>query len=128
MVTAPKRMGPEARVADIRAEFANDRVRMVLVVDGDGRLVAAVEREDLDADGDGAAPASTLGRLEGRTVLTTTPEATVSRLLEDTGRRRVAVVDDEGHLQGLVCLKRRRTGYCGDDDLQARAAERASSA
>ncbi len=36
------------------------------------------------------------------------------------GRRRLAVVDERGALLGLLCLKRRLTGFCSDADVAAR--------
>jgi hypothetical protein len=50
--------------------------------------------------------------------------ADVHALLVRTGRRRLAVVDEEGRLLGLVCLKRRRTGYCTDAGVAERARSR----
>ena len=37
---------------------------------------------------------------------------------------RLAVIDEECRLLGLLCLKRTRLGFCSDADVQARAAER----
>jgi hypothetical protein len=44
-----------------------------------------------------------------------------------TRRVRLAVVDDDGVLTGLLCLKRKLTGFCTDADVAARAAERATA-
>ncbi|WP_236791802.1 HPP family protein [Amycolatopsis sp. GM8] len=123
MVTVPKRLGADARIAHVRAEFENDHVHLVLVVDRDGRLVTAIERADLTPGLDDSSFASACGRLEGRTVSATTPVTAIARLLGST-RRRLAVVDDHGRLLGLVCLKRSRRGYCDDDGVRARAQER----
>ncbi|WP_344419642.1 CBS domain-containing protein [Pseudonocardia ailaonensis] len=123
MVTVPKRLGPDACLSHVRAEFDNDHVHLVLVVDRAGRLVTAIERADLGPGLDAASPASGYGRLEGRTVTSTTPLLAITRLLGSTGRR-LAVVDDRGHLVGLVCLKRSRRGFCDDDGVRARAQER----
>ncbi len=38
------------------------------------------------------------------------------------GLRRLAVVDDNGLLMGLLCLKRKLTGFCSDADVAARGA------
>ena len=124
MVTFPKRLGADARIADVRAEFEDEHVHMVLVVDRDGRLVTAIERLDLTPELDASSLASVCGRLEGRTVSPMTPLPAITRLLGSTGRRRLAVVDDDGLLRGLVCLKRSRSGYCDDKDVRARANER----
>ncbi|MFC4946671.1 CBS domain-containing protein [Pseudonocardia sp. GCM10023141] len=123
MMTVPKRLGADARITRVRAEFENDHVHLALVVDCEGRLLTAIERADLTPGLDGTFPASGCGSLEGRTVSSTTPLAAITRLLGSTGRR-LAVVDDHGHLVGLVCLKRSRRGYCDDDGVRARAQER----
>ena len=125
MVTVPKRLGTDACIAHVQAEFEDDHVHMVLVVDRDGRLVTAIERADLTPGLDACSLASGCGRLEGRTVSSTTPSTTIARLLGSAGRR-LAVVDDHGRLLGLVCLKGNRSGYCDDEDVRARAHERIS--
>jgi hypothetical protein len=43
------------------------------------------------------------------------------------GQRRLAVVDDAGVLAGLLCLKRKLTGFCTDADVGARVTERAAA-
>jgi hypothetical protein len=43
-------------------------------------------------------------------------------------RRRLAVVDDSGRLLGLLCLKKDGTGYCSDDGIGDRAAQRYGAA
>jgi hypothetical protein len=44
------------------------------------------------------------------------------------GERRRAVIDADGRLLGLLCLKSRLTGFCSDSDVAARAAETLVSA
>jgi len=44
----------------------------------------------------------------------------VQRLLIDHGIRRVAVVNADGSLLGLMCLKQRMRGFCSDGDVAAR--------
>lgn len=122
MVTVPKTLGTDARIDHVRAELDDDHVHMVLVVDREGRLVTTIERADLTPDLDGSALASAYGRLAGRTVTSMTPTTTIAQLLDSTGRR-LAVVDERRFLRGLVCLKQSRDGYCGDDDVRARANE-----
>lgn len=43
------------------------------------------------------------------------------------GLRRLAVVDEAGRLEGLLCLKRTATGFCSDRDVASRARERPSA-
>ena len=51
----------------------------------------------------------------------------VQELLIERGLRRLAVVDRDGTLLGLMCLKRTRTGFCSDEDVASRAQSRAMS-
>jgi len=121
-LSAPRTSPPDTTVGQARALFDDDHLHALLVVDG-GRLLAVVEREDLV----GAAadtPVGGLGRLRGRTV---GPAADLGRThahLLAQGRRRLAVVDAEGRLVGLLCLKRSGLGFCSDADVRARAEER----
>ena len=123
MVTAPATMRPTATVADARAFFADDHVHMALIATS-GRLLGTLVRADLDDD---AAPALSRSRLDGRSVALGKPAEDVRLRLIAHGVRRLAVVDDAGALAGLLCLKRKLTGFCTDADVTARAAERAAA-
>lgn len=122
MITDPKTMASDVTVGDVRAVFRNDHVHMALLTEGKV-LIGTVVRDDLrDAADD--APALPLARLAGRTIQGSTSTDAAGRVLDDSGARRLAVVDEGGGLLGLLCLKRRRTGFCSDRDVGARAAER----
>ena len=123
MVSRPKTLPADASVAAVRAVLADDHVVMVLLTE-DGVLRGTLLCDDLPDTTPGAAAALPLSRLTGRTVAPAVPLADVHALLVRTGRRRLAVVDDEGRLLGLVCLKRRRTGYCTDAGVAERARSR----
>lgn len=123
MIGRPKTLPADASVAAARAVLADDHVVLVLLTE-DGVLRGTLLREDLPDTAPGPAPALPLARLTGRTVAPAAPLADVHELLVRTGRRRLAVVDDEGRLLGLVCLKRRRTGYCTDAGVAERARSR----
>ena len=129
MVTAPATMQPTATVADARAFFADDHVHMALITTR-GRLLGTLVRADLadldDLDDD-AVPALSRSRLHGRSVALNEPVEDVRVRLIAHGQRRLAVVDDAGVLAGLLCLKRKLTGFCTDADVAARAAERATA-
>jgi hypothetical protein len=118
----PTLCGPAATVADARTIFSDDHVQAVLVVDG-GTLVAVVERNDL-AGATPDAPALGVGCLTGRTVEAHADLDHTWRLMTAGRRRRLAVVDRQGILLGLLCLKRSGKGFCTDADVAARAAER----
>ena len=124
MVTAPATMRPTATVADARAFFEDDHVHMALIASS-GRLLGTLVRADLDDLDDDAAPALSRSRLDGRSVALYEPAEDVRVRLIAHGLRRLAVVDDAGALAGLLCLKRKLTGFCTDADVTARVAERA---
>jgi CBS domain-containing protein len=118
MITDPKTLASDATVGTVRAAFANEHVHMVLLADA-GVLVGTLVRDDLgDAHDDD--PARPLAVLAGRTIHPAASEDVALRALVASDARRLAVVDDDGLLVGLLCLKRRRTGFCSDDDLRAR--------
>ncbi len=123
MVTVPKTMRPTATVADARAFFEDDHVHMALIATS-GTLLGTLDRADLSALDDDALPALSRSRLAGRTVAAAEPAEEVRVRLIGQGRRRLAVVDEAGVLTGLLCLKRKLTGFCRDADVAARAAER----
>jgi CBS-domain-containing membrane protein len=122
MVTAPKTMLPTATVADARAFFADDHLHMALITRR-GRLLGTLVRSDLAELGDDAAPALSRSRLDGRSVTLHEAAEDVRVRLIRHGQRRLAVVDDTGRLAGLVCLKRKLTGFCSDADVAERSAE-----
>ena len=126
MVTAPATMRPTATVAEARAFFADDHVHMALIATS-GRLLGTLVRADIDDLDDDAAPALSRSRLHGRSAALDEPAEDVRLRLIAHGVRRLAVVDDAGALAGLLCLKRKLTGFCTDADVTARAAERAAA-
>lgn len=123
MVTRPKTLPSDASVGQIRAAFDDDHVVMVLLTEGDV-LCGTVLRDDVPGHAPAAAPALALARTTGRTVRPGESARRVFRWLVDGGQRRLAVVDDADRLLGLVCLTRRRTGFCTDEGIAARAADR----
>jgi hypothetical protein len=122
MLGSAKLHGRATTAAELRALFTDEHVHCALLVEA-GRLVAVVGNDDL-----GSAPADALaacyGRLGGRVVYPGADlEATRLSMLGQ-GRRRLAVIDEDGMLLGLLCLKRSGLGFCTDCDVQARARER----
>jgi CBS domain containing-hemolysin-like protein len=125
MVTEPKTLPVTATVGEVRDVFDDDHVHMVLLVEG-AILRGTVERDDLGRQPeanrrDGSALA--LASLQGRTLSPTTPALLAREMLLARDSRRAAVVDKHGALLGLLCLKRRLTGFCSDEDVAARAAD-----
>lgn len=127
MVTIPKTVDPEASIDEVRAVFDDDHVHLVLVVASDGRLLTTIEREDLAGDLMGSGVLEEIGTLAGRTAPPGWPLERATAVLKAQGRRRLAVIDEDGRLLGLLCLKRHGNGYCSDDGVRARGAERQES-
>jgi CBS domain-containing protein len=132
MVTQPKSLPVDATAGEVLGVFDDEHVHMVLLVER-GILRGTLERRDLPTDlwSDAARgrrrmhrPALALATLSGRTVPPTMPVLEAWELLMARRSRRSAVVDERGALLGLLCLKRRLTGFCSDADVAARAAER----
>jgi CBS domain-containing protein len=123
VVRLPKTLGPSATVAEARAAFADDHVHMLLLTDG-GRLLGTLVSGDLPYAGADDLRAVAYATLEGRTLPPHLRAEDARQLLLASGQRRRAVVDDSGRLLGLLCLKRRLSGFCSDDDVAARSTER----
>ena len=119
VVRLPKTLGPSATVAEARAALADDHVHMLLLTEH-GRLLGTLVPTDLPDSGASSAAAADYATLEGRTIPSHFPAEDALRLLLTTGQRRRAVIDDSGRLLGLLCLKRRLTGFCSDADVAAR--------
>jgi len=123
LVRRPWTMPAEVTVGGARAAFADEHVHMLLLTRGPS-LLGTLVREDLEADVDDGALALPLATLTNRTVAPDVPLEDVRRWLVARGERRLAVVEEDRTLLGLLCLKRRQTGFCSDGDVAARAAER----
>ncbi|MGW7532463.1 CBS domain-containing protein [Amycolatopsis sp. NPDC054798] len=119
LVRLPKTLPLDTSVGQARTCFADDHVHLLLLTGG-GKLMGTLAREDLPPELDGSALALTHSRMAGRTIPADLPAEEARQLLLARGQRRFAVVDDTGALLGLLCLKRRRTGFCSDADVAAR--------
>lgn len=122
MVSGPAVHGPETTVGELRAYFRDEHVHMALLADR-GRLVGAVERDDLVRQLADDEPASAIACLDGRTVRPDASLPEALKAMERTGRRRLAVTADDGTLVGLLCLKASGDGFCSDADVGERRAE-----
>lgn len=127
MLTRPRTHPPELTVHEARAVLADSHVRLLLLVDG-RRLLGALDSDDLAPvpPGEGARPALAVAGLAGRTVRADAPLDGVRDAMQAAGRRRLAVLDDDGLLVGLLCLKASASGFCSDASVAARARERLS--
>jgi CBS domain protein len=122
MLRHPKTLPVRASIEQARAVLTNEHVHLVLLTER-SRLAGTLTRADLPPPGT-PGPALAWSTLVGRTVPPDTATAVVHGLLIDQGIRRVAVVDADGTLLGLMCLKQRRTGFCSDADVAARSQNR----
>ncbi|KRF36731.1 CBS domain-containing protein [Nocardioides sp. Soil805] len=120
MVTVPWTHDVGLTVAGAHEAFTDSHVHMLLLTDG-GRLRGTLVRADLGAATDPARPALELATLAGRTVHPEHGRDDVLALMRQRETRRLAVVDDDGMLVGLLCLKRTFDGFCSDADVRARA-------
>lgn len=120
VVRLPKTLPLTTTVAEARAELADEHVHMLLLTAG-GFLMGTIVRADLVDVGSETDLALVHASLAGRTVPPTVNAEVMRRVLVAGGDRRRAVVDREGRLLGLLCLKRRQSGFCSDRDIAARA-------
>ena len=118
-VHRPKTLAAAATVGTARAELEDEHVHMLLLT-RDGLLLGTLVRADLAGPARDSEPALRYAALAGRTIGPTVRAAEALRLLVGRDERRRAVVDDDGRLLGLLCLKRRGTGFCSDADVAAR--------
>jgi len=122
VVRLPKTLAPTATVAQARAALADDHVHMLLITDR-GRLLGTLLRADLPDTLGADAAALDHAVLEGRTVAPDVSAEQARQVLLRRGQRRLAVVGPNGQLLGLLCLKRRLTGFCSDADVRSRAGD-----
>jgi CBS domain-containing protein len=114
MVTQPKSVSRDASVGDARILFANPKNRLLLVVDDDDLYVGHVLREDVPEAEPDEAPLLSHVRHECPTIA---PDDSVASALPLTSERfdnRLVVLDEEGRLEGLLCLNRRDGYLCVD--------------
>jgi CBS domain-containing protein len=121
MVTDVKVHDARTTVREIRALFDDEHIHAAVIV-GDGRLLAVVDRSDLDTTDDDNALAVHLGGRRRRVIAPDADLAWAQQLMLTSGRRRLAVVDEAGRVHGLLCLKRTRSGFCSNRDVWARSA------
>ena len=120
MATRPKTLAASASVDDARSVLADGHVHMVLLTRG-ATLLGTLVRSDLPPSAAGDGPALSWSTLSGRTADPDAPVEPLRELLVRTGLRRLAVVDRDGTLLGLLCLKSSGAGFCSDADITSRA-------
>jgi CBS domain-containing protein len=112
MISKPKTLPSTATVADARRLFENPGVRTALIVE-DGRYAGELTREDVDGEDGGRAVAGLASSAAGTAAHDDTVAAALERM-DAAGTDRLAVVDRDGALRGLVCLSRSHGHLCTD--------------
>lgn len=125
VIRYPKTLPAHATVGEVRAQLADDHVHLALLTEGDV-LVGTLLRSDLPASVRDEQAALPRARLRERVVPPERSAVEVYEYLRRSEVRRVAVVAPDGVLVGLVCLNRRLTGFCSNEDVSARAEDRLS--
>ena len=123
MISMPKVLPLDTTVLRARREFDDDHVHMLLIVH-DSVLIGTLLRSDLPPFADPSTRVAPYALIVGRVVSPRENLASVQRRLVDAGLRRLAVVDANNHLLGLLCLNKTGTRFCRDADVADRAAER----
>ena len=121
MLSTPKVLSASATIAEVDRLLHDDHVHAAVLTDNRGVLITVLERADL-AGADLSSPAATSGTLAGRTVHPSAELGAAWIAMTREGRRRLAVVDDNGVLVGLLCLKHTGRGFCSDADVDSRVA------
>jgi CBS domain-containing protein len=105
MLAEARTIPPDTPVEEVRETFANPRVKLLLVAEGE-RFLGTLSPGDVPAAGtiaagvDGGSP-------------TLHPDDGIERALELLEHSsRVPVVGEDGRLHGLVCLNRGKSAFC----------------
>jgi CBS domain-containing protein len=105
MLAEARTIPPDTPVEEVRETFANPRVKLLLVAEGE-RFLGTLSPDDVPAAGTIAAGVDA----ETETLDPTDSVERALELLEHASR--VPVVDAEGRLHGLVCLNRGKSAFC----------------
>lgn len=129
MVRHPHTLPVDVTVAEAAGALAGGHVHMLLLTKR-RTLVGTLLHDDLataNAAGMlGSDLALPLATLHGRFVLPDVSADVAERVMVDSRTRRLAVVGQVGELLGLLCLKRRGSGFCSDDDVTSRTLSKAT--
>jgi tRNA-Thr(GGU) m(6)t(6)A37 methyltransferase TsaA len=112
MDTNPKTQPHDATVGEIRTLFEHQSVRLALLVN-EGVCTGTINRAAIPADARDDDAAATFAQAP-RTIDADASLADAHHQLGETEDRRLLVLDDQGRLQGLVCHKGSRSGFCSN--------------
>src|SRR5690349_24083274 len=105
MLAEARTIPPDTPLETVRETFANPRVKLLLVAEGE-RFLGTLSPGDVPEHG-------TIANGVDTDVPTLQPDDGIEhalRLLEQSSR--VPVVDADGRLHGLVCLNRGKSAFC----------------
>lgn len=109
MLAEARTISKDTPVEQVRETFANPRVKLLLVADGD-RFLGTLGPDDLPGQG-------TIEPAVDTHVERLLPTDSIARALELLGNTsRVPVVGEDGRLHGLVCLNRSKSAFCASPD------------
>lgn len=120
MLRQPKLRDQATTVAELRAIFRDDHIHAVLIAAGEV-LISVIDRLDVQPALPDTSCSAHLGKLHDRVIGPGEPLDDVQLRMISTGRRRLAVIDEDGRLLGLLCLKRSLAGFCSDREVAVRA-------
>lgn len=119
MIREPKTLESKATVGEVRHLFQDDHVHLALVVQ-DGLLRGTLARADVRAAWADDVRVLALPQSEQPIISGGTPARIAFARMVERRERRLAVVESDGRLQGLLCLKRRMNGFCSDASMAER--------
>ena len=123
MLASPIVLEGSATVDEVRTVFASSHVHMVLLTSSGHvgePLLGTLVRDDLLGTEGARGAVLPHARLAGRTVHADLTAEHARLAHRENGVRRAAVVDDDGLLLGLLCLKRHGNGFCTDAGVASR--------
>lgn len=126
MIRHPKTLPHDASTAEVVSLLDDDHVHLALLVDGD-RLVGTIDRADLARRSGASGSALDIANPVGRTIGPDASLVQAHRSMIESAQRRLAVIDDDGRLLGLLCLKRTLAGFCTERDVTARVLARTAT-
>jgi CBS domain-containing protein len=105
MLAEARTIPPDTPVEDVRETFANPRVKLLLVAEGE-RFLGTLSPDRVPAEG-------TIAQGVDTETPTLAPDDGIERALELLAHTsRVPVVGSDGRLHGLVCLNRGKSAFC----------------
>jgi len=109
MLREARAVGPATTLAEVRETFANPRVKLLLVTDGE-RFLGTLGPDDVPDGDEGTIDAYV--RADAQRVGPDDPVERALELVEASGATRIPVVDASDRLQGLVCFNRDHSAFC----------------